>query len=281
MKEDLEELCHISEEEVRAIRHYKLKEIRKAWDDLFFIGIAPELYKNRANYTDYKTFEEGFRKKFDQIYRNNQSITEEILLEEDIFNGIKGVKEDLENEMDMLLSLEFIPPQDWRNIANLLQFLITYFGSNIYFPSIEMRLDLSLCKLMKAIGELSVIAGANGAELARVKKSTSALKSRVEEKKTYVYEIYYRSNEINEGMNLHTVATIIRDEFIKKQEEGTIPKYLPHPNRIMGKNMYPCKKTIKKPFRPPKITMIKEYLFENEKIRKDFKKKGRSWIIGT
>ena len=53
MAEDLREVAQICEEELQVIRYFKLKEIQKAWDDLFAIGLAPVLYEKNPNYVDY------------------------------------------------------------------------------------------------------------------------------------------------------------------------------------------------------------------------------------
>jgi len=78
MSEDLEELLQISEEELQAIRYFKLKEIQKAWDDLFAIGLVPVLYEKHPEYMDYKTFEDGFREKFNATWASNPMVLENI-----------------------------------------------------------------------------------------------------------------------------------------------------------------------------------------------------------
>ena len=165
MKENLDEITSISEEEVRAIRYYKLQEIQKAWDDLFAIGMVPILYERHPEYMDYKTFEQGFRERFKSTWGNSEIVSAGIDSEikkmgsdEKVVIGIKlkGIGED---ELDLfenkLLSLDYSPPPDWKDIAQHLLILVSYYShGNIYIPSIEMRVDLSLCKLIGAVNRL-------------------------------------------------------------------------------------------------------------------------------
>lgn len=287
MEKDDELAHYVYEGELQAIRNAKLNEIQRAWHDLFLIGIAPELYKKNPNYIDYETFEERLREQFEVKFGDRQTIINTIdsgikeLSDGGSFSiGIKGAGIDKSNQMEKLLSLDYVPPQDWIEVADHLLLLGTYYTSDFdyYNPIAELRFDISLCKILRVIGSLSVISSLNGKDLARIKKMAKTKSDEVELKKTYV-KLIYHGEKIKETMNLHTVATIIRDEFIKKQEEGTIPEYFPTPKKNTGKSRRSSKKNDKKSFHPPKITMIKEYLFEDEKIRKDFKKKGKFWII--
>ena len=123
MPMDLEELAHISEEQLQAIRYFKLKEIQKAWDDLFAIGLVPVLYKRHPEYVDYKTFESGFREKFEAIWEGIKSTLakidseiEEMILDEEVSIGItlKGIGDNELDLFDKLLSLDYIPPHNWK-----------------------------------------------------------------------------------------------------------------------------------------------------------------------
>jgi hypothetical protein len=165
VKEDLEELRHIDDEEVQAIRHFKLKELQKAWDDLFAIGIVPVLYGRHPEYTDYRTFEESFREKSKITWGSIPDVLEKINPEiekmnigEKITIGIK-VKGIEENEVDLfldeMLSFDYNPPHDWNVISEHLLILVGYYSNaNMFMPSIEMRADLALCKLIGAANRL-------------------------------------------------------------------------------------------------------------------------------
>jgi hypothetical protein len=165
VKAALEELRHIDDEEVQAIRHFKLKELQKAWDDLFAIGIVPVLYDRHPEYTDYGTFEEGFREKFKITWGSIPNVLEKIDPEiEKMKNGdeitigikIKGIEEGEEDIFfEELLSLDYSPPQDWKGIYRHLLILVGYYSNaNIFIASVEMRVDLSLCKLIGAANRL-------------------------------------------------------------------------------------------------------------------------------
>jgi hypothetical protein len=169
VKAALEELRHIDDEEVQAIRHFKLKELQKAWDDLFAIGIVPVLYSRHPEYADYTTFEERFRKNSKVTWGSIPNVLEKINSEiekmntgEEITFGIKlkGIKEDEYDLVDELLSLDYSPPQYWNSISDHLLILVGYYS--IFIPSIEMRADLFLCKLIGAINRLYGAAKARG-----------------------------------------------------------------------------------------------------------------------
>jgi hypothetical protein len=256
----------ISENEVLAIRQAKLKEIRGALDDLFVIGIATGLYEKASTDMDYKNFEKRVKetatlssedKKF--TFEKINSVLQEIAPGETIYVGIKDFGEDQKTKIiNMLLSLDYTPPQDWKEIADHLLMLRQYYGSDYdYFhPMMEFYIDVALCKILRTIGSLTVIGRINGSELARIKSINRALTKKVKEKSTPIIEIFF-SDFIKTGMKMYAVTKLIREEFIKRQKRKEIDVKL----------------------KPPSLAMIKEYLMADEKIRKCFKKKGRFWIV--
>lgn len=164
MQKDVEEFAHICEEELQAIRYFKIREIQKAWEDLSSIGIVPVLYVRHPDYMDYKSFDDSFREKFKITWGDNQialakinSEIEKMNSDEGLVIGIKlrGIRDDELDLFDKLLSLDYLPPEDWNDIALHLRLLIGYYSNgNMFIPSIEMRADLSMCKLIGAVNKL-------------------------------------------------------------------------------------------------------------------------------
>jgi len=229
MKENLDEITHISEDEVRAIRSYKLQEIHKAWNDLFAIGIVPILYGRHPEYIDYKSFEQGFRERFETTCGNTQIVSAKIDYEIQkigsdgkVVIGIKlrGIGED---EMDLfkneLLSLEYSPPKDWKDIAQHLLILVSYYSNgNIYIPSIEMRADLSLCKLIGAVNRLY------GAAMIKGETRVAGRKRQVKNLESSQAEIlaayqYLGINDKPRYTSKLRIAKDIRDYFVAENDK--------------------------------------------------------------
>jgi hypothetical protein len=165
MEELLHGIAQIKAEEMQAIRHYKLLEIQKAWDDLFAVGIVPVLYDRHPEYVDYKIFEQSFREKLKATRGDSQNLSGKIDAEikkiasvgDEVTVGIqlKGIEDDEFDLFDKILYLNYIPPQDWQGITQHLSLLISYYSNgNIFIPAIELRADLSLCKLIGAVNRL-------------------------------------------------------------------------------------------------------------------------------
>ena len=256
----------ISEEEVLAIHNAKLKEITGALHDLFVIGIATGLYEKSSTDIAYKTFEKRIKETFEvssgdtkSTFGKSNSLFQEMATFERTYIGVKHFKEDKRTKIfNTLLSLDYTPPHDWRELADHLMIMKQYYSSDFdYFhPMNEYYFDVSLCKILRIIGSLSIIGRLNGNELTRIKNIRKALRKKAGEKSTPVSEIFY-TDIISKGMEMHAVAIAIKAEFIKRQNLNEIDDKI----------------------KTPSIGMIKEYLMEDEKIMKCFKKKGRFWIV--
>lgn len=142
----------------------KCRSLKKAWEDLFAIGIVPVLYERHPKYMDYKTFEDGFRKNSNVTLASKQTLL--LMINSEIekmdFEGeliftikLKGIEEDEFDLFDKLLSLDYSPPPALQDISTHLLILVDYYSNdNIYIPSIEMRADLSMCKLIGVVNRL-------------------------------------------------------------------------------------------------------------------------------
>jgi hypothetical protein len=258
MQEDLEEMFRMSEEEVQAIRHYKVEELKKAYDDLFTIGIVPVLYEKQPKYIDYKTFEENFRKKL-KVAANNRMVKinseiEKRVSEEGVTFVIKleGMQEDELDLFDKMLSLDYSPPSDFQDISTHLLILVGfYIRGNTYIPSVEMRVDLSMCKLIGVVNRLY------GATEARGKTTLSGRKKQEENvasSQTDVFEAFQYLGIKNKS-RYRTKSRIAQD----------IIKYLEAKNEEPGSDE---KKRI-----PSERTVIR-YLDSDDKVRNDLIEMG-------
>lgn len=261
MPMDLEELAHISEEQLQAIRYFKLKEIQKAWDDLFAIGLVPVLYKRHPEYVDYKTFERGFREKFKAIWGRNQielakidSEIEKVILDEEVSIGItlKGIGDNELEFFDKLLSFDYIPPNNLESISQHLLLMISYYSNgNIFIPFIEMRLDLSLCKLIGAVNRLFGAAKLEGeTRLAGRKKQGKGVDS--------------KQNEVFVAFQVLEIKNKPRYKG-KSQIAKAIINYLVSKNKTKPKN--------EKIKIPSEKTVIR-YMNSNEDVRRDLIEMG-------
>lgn len=268
MQKESLKACRIDEEELLAIRQAKLKELQGALDDLQIIGMATGLYEKTSTDIDYKTFENHTKETFEFSSGDTKFTSEKIdsVLgetsdEEYVYVVIKHFGKDKKEKIfDMLLSPGYTPPHDWREIADHLTMLQLYYFSDFdyYHQVMELYLDLSLCKILRAIGSLSVIRRLDGNELARVKNLRNGVRKKVEEKSTPVSEIFF-TDVIKDGMKMNAVANVIREDFIERQKR----------NKIDDK------------ITPPSLAAIKDYLKKDKDIMKYFKKKGKFWIVET
>jgi len=220
--------CPISEDEVLAIHNAKLKEIRGALHDLYVIGIATGLYEKNSIDMDYKTFEKRVKETFEissgeakPTFEKFDSVLQEMVNVEQVYIGVKHFNEDQKTAIvHRLLSLDYISPHNWNELADHLTLLKQYYSSHFdnFHPMEEFYFDVSLCKILREIGSFSVIGRLNGNELARIKNIRKALKKRVGKKSTPVSEIFY-TDIVKKGMKMHAVAKLIQDEFIKRKNE--------------------------------------------------------------
>jgi hypothetical protein len=144
----------VRNEEQHKIRLAKIEEVMKTWDDLFFILAGEEVFKKSPGVSDYSSFEKSMRSNLEEARKKLKegSHTE-------TYHKPPSV---LLDQLDKLVSVNYTPPQDAVKIAADLLSLITYYHSNIFLPSIEMILDLSMCKLIRAVSKLFGAAKARG-----------------------------------------------------------------------------------------------------------------------
>jgi hypothetical protein len=223
--------CRIDDEEVLAIHHAKLREIKRALNDLFIIGTSTNLYSQSSIDMDYKDFEkligethELYQGNTQSVFNKIDSILREQTPDETVFVNIKMFNEDQKTKIiKLLLSLDYIPPQDWREIVDHLVFLRFYYSADFeyYHPIIEAYFDISLCKLMAAIGSLTVVMRLDTNEIIRVKNLRESLKKQMYNRMTCVSQIF-NTDIIRPGMKMHKVATVIRKAFIERKERGLL-----------------------------------------------------------
>jgi len=237
------------------IRVAKIEEITKAWDDLFFILAGEEVFKKIPG--DYSSFEKSMRKSLEEA--NQHYLTEDLTTAPQL--------NDLLNNLGKLLSVDYFPPQDGKGMAVDLIRLREYYRSDLFFTSVEMVLDLSLCKLIGNVKKLYAITSHKGErELTRTKKSTKAKKEETDKRKEFVIAIYEHGKAIEDGTKLNMAHTIIREQFEdsrgKEGPWGTIPKD-------------------QKKMPTPSLDSIKRWLIEAGIRDLNFKKEGRFWIKQT
>lgn len=173
MQEEILEGCRINAVQVLAIRQAKLNEIQGALDDLRIIGMATGLYEKASTDMDYKTFENHIKETFEfssgdtkSTFEKVNSLSQGMAPGESVYVGVKLSREDEKSKiLDMLLSLDYIPPKDWREIVGHLELLQQYYRSDFdsFHPMLEFNLDVSLCKLLRIIG--TVIERMDGNEI--------------------------------------------------------------------------------------------------------------------
>ena len=268
MQEESLNACRIDDEEVLAIHHAKLREINKALDDLYIIGTSTNLYKQSPIDMNYSDFEkmigetlEFYQGNTQSAFKKIDSVLQEMTPGENVFVGIKKYQLDQKTKIiNMLLSLDYAPPQDWREIIDHLILLKLYYSSDFtyYHPIIEAYFDISLCKLMAVIGSLSVIFKFDAKEISRIKRLRKGVNKRKDDKVTHVSQIFY-TDIIKSGMKMDPVATAIRNEFIERQKQ----------------------KIINGDIKPPSVSSIKEYICQDDDLMRHFKKEGKFWIIKT
>jgi hypothetical protein len=118
---------HIHEDEIQAIRVAKMKEVRKALDDLHAAGIVPAVYERFPEYVDYKAFQKDVMESLEVTWGDNRTIeavidaaTKNLAPGEEIVIAVKSIREDEDTQVDKLLSLNYVPPQDCKAIAKYL-----------------------------------------------------------------------------------------------------------------------------------------------------------------
>jgi hypothetical protein len=239
----------------REIRLAKIEEIDKAWDDLFFIMAGEEVFKKIPE--DYSSFQKSMRQSLEEARRD-------LLTGKPITAPPSG---NLLNKLGELLSVHYNPPQNGEGMAADLRHLREYYCSDFYSSSVEMALDLSLCKLIGNVKKLYAITSQKGErELARTKKSTKAKKDKTNERKGIVIAIYEHGKTIQTGTKFNRACAIIREQF--EDSRGK--------EEVWGKITKDQKK-----MPTPSLDSINRWLIEAGICDRDFKKEKRYWIRQT
>jgi hypothetical protein len=223
----------VKQEDRRQVRLAKLKEIKKAWDDLFFILPGEDIFKKMPGVSDYSSFEKRMRQSLGKS-------TPPYLIEAPVIIYPLG---DLLIQVEKLLSIDYVPPQGGEDIAADLMGLADYYHSNFFSPSIEMFLDLSLCKL---IGAVNRIYGATKARGETILTGRKKQKKEVDSSKTLVAEAFYNLGIKNKSRykSKCRIAQDIKDYLISKNidvsleeqkkvpSEKTIIRYIESDDKI-------------------------------------------------
>jgi len=128
MEPNLREAAHEGEHEERAkIRLAKMEEIRKAWDDLFFILAGEEVFKKSHEFRDYASFEESLRQTLEEVGDNQRQKGSQTT-----DNHMKTPR-DLLDQGGKLARLDYTPPQHGKELAVDLLQLQEYYRS-IFSP---------------------------------------------------------------------------------------------------------------------------------------------------
>jgi hypothetical protein len=202
----------------RKIRLAKLDEIRKAWDDLFFVLAGEEVFKKIPGVSDYPAFEKSMRLSLEEA-------------KEPPFTAPPG---DLLARLGELLSVDYTPPRTGIDMAGDLISLQDYYRSNFFYPAIEMALDLSFCKLIRAVCVLQAAAQERGI---KTLSPTKAKKTKAVSRKTTVLEAFYQiDNKRAKDKSFDWVAETIKNILERKNETA-------EPDELIN---IPSKRTIKR-----------------------------------
>jgi hypothetical protein len=174
---------------------------------------------------------------------------------------LPAMRQSFENIINKSISLmasnNYNPPKEIINIINHLASLWFYFIYNYNYPPslLDMKLYHSFIKVIAeaylyygSLTEQNVRDSAQRRESFRLKRAIIEQTAKKEERKTFTYELFYRSRLLKKGIKLHTAAKFIRDDFLNNQNSGVIPKDI----------------------KAPSIDTIKTYLRENDDILKWF-----------
>jgi len=224
----------VEDEKLRKIRLAKIGEITKAWDDLFFVLKGEEVFKKIPGVSDYSSFEKSMRLALEED--KHQHFTEAP------FNP--QPPGDLLEQLGKLLSVDYAPPHAGKDMAIDLTSLKYYYHCNFFHPTIEMALDLSLCKLIRAICELYAVAQERGI---KTLSPTKAKKIKALSRKTAVLEAFYLIDTRRaKDKSFDWVAETIRDILITKNKSAKPEKRIRIPSkRTIQRDLEHDKKALK------------------------------------
>ncbi len=241
----------------------KKKLIKQARISLFTIILATTIYKDgkyKADYLKDISKDIDFCSLLDIVGKNVSEKYGDTLL----------IRSETEcdtpiDEVNYILSIDYSPPSHFIELYNHLGLIEMCYEVLLEIPITinYLTLDLSLMKIIKDVYvKIALNVNYGLSVLNRLKKSAKELNYITNDKKTFVYEIYYRCQKVKKGMSLNAISKAIEYEFRDLQKKGNIPFELRE-----------------KKFQAPGNFQIKRYLLENNNIMKDFIKNGRYWIL--
>jgi hypothetical protein len=221
--------------EWREVRVAKLKEILKAWHDLFFILVGDDVFKKMPGVSDYSFFEKKMRRSLEEAQPPHLVKAPPTVLPPD----------DLLKQVGKFLSIDYFPPQDGKGMAVDLMGLAAYYQSNSFSSSVEIILDLSLCKLIGAVNRMY------GATEARGKTALTGRKKHkegVSSSRSLILEAFYELGIKNKAryQSKLRIAHDIREYLLSKNKllsveeqkkipsEKTIIRYIESDDKIRG-----------------------------------------------
>ncbi|RJR33826.1 MAG: hypothetical protein C4567_16305 [Deltaproteobacteria bacterium] len=255
--EDAVNLNHLSFTHTDKIKHYKLTKIKNLHDKL--IVTLPISFK--SNIEDYNKTVKALEKTGISLdvpfalttycypIKHNDAVTYDFYSEES-FNQFF-------NDMELIGSVDYMPPNDMREVMNHLFCLwntFQFIWKVPSFKSLEPCLDLSLSKISDRVTNFyDYCIFYKERELNRYEKANITLKDKTISGQNEVETIFYKSDKIRPGMKRRAVAKEIQKKLSRKKN---------------GKPLYG-------------LTQIVEILRTNERLAKEFVPKGKFWIIKT
>ena len=229
----------IAQEMRRQIRRSKLEEIKKAWDDLFFILEGEEVFKRIPGARDYSSFENELRMLLEEAERPHPIIADLFPVTDPPVNV-----GDLLARLGKLSSVDYAPPKNGKNMAIDLLRLQGHYMIDLLIPEIEMVIDLSLCKLIRAVCVLHAEVNKKGN---RTLSPIKAKQMKTASRKIVVLEAFYKiDNKRAKGKSLNWIVEDIKkiieinNETAESNERMAIPsartikRYLEHDKKAMN-----------------------------------------------
>jgi hypothetical protein len=116
----------------------------------FFILAGEEVFKKSPEFSDYASFEESMRQTLVEVGGKQRQQGSQTT------GNHRNPPRDLLDQGGKLMRLDYTPPQHGKELAVDLLRLQDYYRSNFFHPSMEMILDLSLCKVIRAVCKLYI-----------------------------------------------------------------------------------------------------------------------------
>jgi len=253
----------VSKGELINIHNAKLKIIEDTYEYLYVLGSTFRWWDSFMEKLDFMSSVKAVKDMFYRPIETKGKINPPKYMSFLKPHLLERYKKDVPLELtELLFSEEYKPPTDTDIRPILMHLKALWVNYSLANPLTlnNLRLDLSLIKLIGTARELiSTLEQKGKRDLARLRESKSKVRDKVDKKKTYVFEIYYKSQKIMDGMKLNGVAKAIDEVFRERKLQGQIPKNI----------------------KPPSTDQIKRYLWGDKMIRNDFQKVGRYWIMQT